>query len=366
MESGQLVSGSFSRKTQADMDSWQLDLLITLSRHASELVDPPDQSAFVQTLQQIIFSHLFWVFKCAERPQGHWARSYFATGVPKDQIFQLDQQCYPLLELAQFGLQSAKHAKQIRGLAKDTVDDILACLMRHRWTAPPGGAREQLWLFTTDETPADDAVAFPYHFSSHILLWYTLVQLAKLRDVLGEEIIRTPVADWAIKVHKDTLDQFTIDDPTTGPIFAYLVSTQGEYQLYHDANDLPTVLAPQWGFCSESDPVWQETISFAFSSRNEGGWYPGGRFGGLGSVHTPDPWPLGDAQGLVLSGMKGESSMNGRREKILEKLANVVQWDGIFSEAVDRYSGVVTSKSWFSWPGAFISSILLKQALEIS
>ena len=40
-------------------------------------------------------------------------------------------------------------------------------------------------LFPTDETPGDDEVEYPYHFSSHVLLWYTLHQVALLLDALG-------------------------------------------------------------------------------------------------------------------------------------------------------------------------------------
>jgi hypothetical protein len=35
---------------------------------------------------------------------------------------------------------------------------------------------------------------------SHILLWYTLTQLAELQRLVGTEVIRTPVAEWAASV----------------------------------------------------------------------------------------------------------------------------------------------------------------------
>jgi meiotically up-regulated gene 157 (Mug157) protein len=130
---------------------------------------------------------------------------------------------------------------------------------------------------------------------------------------------------------------------------------KGNYQLYHDANDLPTVYAPLWGFCERKDERWIHTMEFAFSPENKGGFYPG-EFGGLGSVHTPHAWPLGDGQELLFSCLVGDST---RQDQVLCKLKQVVQWDGLFPEAIHEERGTIESRHWFSWPGAFISCVLL-------
>ena len=87
------------------------------------------------------------------------------------------------------------------------------------------------------------------------------------------------------------------------------------------------------------------------------GFYPDGKFGGLGSVHTRYPWPLGDAQALALA--QQNASPQFKRDVIIAKLLSEVQWDGLFSEAVDGHTGEVTSKHWFSWPGSVVSTLLL-------
>jgi hypothetical protein len=330
-------------------------MLTSLLPHI-ESVFPGESVATVRdTIDTIQQGHLRWVFKTAKRPQGHWARSFFATGAPKDEIFQLDQQCYPLLELAEYVQRKPHHAPTLADLVRGTVDEILESILSHR--APAAESGQAIWLFETDETPADDEVAFPFHFSSHVLLWHTLQQLARVTMLFPEGTIRSPVAEWAQKVKRDVLRYFVTDHPTAGRIFAYLTSTRGQYQFYHDANDLPTALAPAWGFCGADDNVWLNTLAFAFSPANDGGWYPGGDFGGLGSVHTRDPWPLGDGQDLARRCIIGEQSS---LEPVLQKIAAECQFDGMFSEAVDRHSGVVTSKNWFSWPGSFISSTVLQ------
>jgi meiotically up-regulated gene 157 (Mug157) protein len=110
--------------------------------------------------------------------------------------------------------------------------------------------------------------------------------------------------------------------------------------------------------CDSNDPVWRHTMEFAFTSANEGGFYDGA-YAGLGSVHTPHPWPLGDAQELLFRWLSQDEA---RRDNVLAKLLRIVQWDGLFSEAVNENTGVVESRHWFSWPGAFISTVLIETA----
>ncbi|HZD58033.1 MAG TPA: hypothetical protein VE136_14985, partial [Anaerolineales bacterium] len=57
----------------------------------------------------IVRRHLLWLFERARRPDGHWGRAYLPNGFPKDDAFQLDQQCYPLLELADYERTSHDH-----------------------------------------------------------------------------------------------------------------------------------------------------------------------------------------------------------------------------------------------------------------
>ena len=113
--------------------------------------------------------------------------------------------------------------------------------------------------------------------------------------------------------------------------------------------------APIWGFCQQDDPVWQQTLQFGLSTQNKGGFYPGA-FGGLGSVHVPHPWPLGDGQELLYAHILHDQK---RYKQVLQKLTRIVMWDGLFSETIHEETGLLTSRHWFSWPGAFISTVLL-------
>jgi hypothetical protein len=259
---------------------------------------------------------LRWCFETAERPDGWWPRASLASGGAKDPVFQLDQQIYPLLLLAD-------HARLTRddALARrygGQRDRIVQALLERR--SPPG-------LIATDETPADDPIEAPFHFSSHILLWRVLRELDQ---------------DAADKLRHATRRHFA-----AGELYAYAVSgANGEGAVrYHDANDLPTVFAPGWRFCRASEPRWRATIAFAWSAENPA--FVDGPFGGLGSVHTPHPWPLGDLQDIVLGRVLQDRA---RVSRARARLGAVRTWDGMLPEAYDETTGAVASRHWFAWP----------------
>jgi hypothetical protein len=259
-----------------------------------------------------------WLFEVAERPEGAWPRASLASGQAKDVAFQLDQQLYPLLLTADHARLTGENV--VRERYGDACRATLEWLLRRR--SPFG-------LVPTAETPADDPLRQPYHFSSHVLLWHVLRAFAH------------PSAD---EIRAATLEHFAVDGR-----FAYAVTGPrgGGARHYHDANDLPTVFAPGWGFCASTDPLWRETIAFAWSDANEG-YFPG-RFGGLGSLHTPHPWTLGDLQEIVVARATADRD---RERRARERLARVETWDGLLAEAYDEATGAVAARHWFAWPAA--------------
>ena len=313
-------------------------------------------------MDRVIKGHLNWVFRRAERPHGFWHRSYLTTGKPKDgTAFQLDQQCYPLLELCDYLQEHPTEKRFVRDLmAESTATDILNVLWSKR--DPVTG------LFPTDETPGDDAVDYPFHFSSHVLLWYTLERVAGLLVSVGSPpgLSAEMVQSSADAVRKAALNYFlTVDTENSRSIFAYLTDAQGFYTFYHDANDIPTVFAKKWGFVSSPEELdaWQNTMAFATTAANEAGFSLGGTFSGLGSVHTSGPWPLGYFQELMYARDRGDKS---KERDAARRIRGSAQWDGTFGEAVDVKSGVTTSKAWFSWPGSMIGALLIEEDIALS
>ncbi len=285
-------------------------------------------------LHDIVRRHLLWMFETAERPGGIWGRCYTANGTVKDCAYQLDQQLFPLLELADYVETTGDRATldRLTPHLRPLLDLLLAYKM------------PDSWLFPTDETPADDPVTLPYHLSSHILLWYTLRRMhtVGLGDLLAgfEGLTQDAINAQFIAPHHGQR------------LYAYAVDAQGAYRFYHDANDIPFVLAPAWGFVPADDVVWRATVDFAFSQANRDGYYTSG----LGSVHTPAPWPLGGVQDLIVARATGDSA---RAAVALDRLRQQAQWDGALPEAYHPETHAVVSRHWFAWPNAALACALL-------
>lgn len=254
-----------------------------------------------------------WLFTVAERPEGWWPRASLASGQAKDPVFQLDQQLWPVLIAERSGTFATE--------ARAVVERLLA-------------ARTAAGLLRTAETPADDPLGEPYHFSSHLLLWRVL-------ERLGHRA--------AAEVRATTRRAFERDGR-----FAYALAEDGRARQYHDANDVPTALAAAWGFCGPDDPVWRRTLSFAWSGANAA--YVDGPLAGLGSLHTLHPWPLGDLQSLIVARTLGDRD---RASAAQARLEAVETWDGLLPEAYDERTGAVASRHWFAWPAALRALLVL-------
>lgn len=314
-----------------------------------------DMTPYTELIKTTTKGHLNWIFRHAQRPKGFWHRSYLTTGVPKDgPVFQLDQQCYPLLELCDFWYTFPEERDHVKAILREEVVSEILDLITSKEDRSTG-------LFSTDETPGDDAVEFPFHFSSHVLLWHTASRLSKVASQLPECASISARSDaLAKRVHTSTMKHFLNTEPERNKcLFSYLVDGTGRRTFYHDANDIPTLFALEWGFVQTTleQQAWHNTMEFGFSSANEGGYYPAGPFGGLGSVHTRGPWTLGYFQRWRYAQIVGDDQAESAA---WQKILDVMLWDGTFSEAVDGQTGVCTSKAWFSWPGSMIGAGLLR------
>ena len=79
-----------------------------------------------------------------------------------------------------------------------------------------------------------------------------------------------------------TIKHFVGFNPVTEKkMFAYLTDGACKHAFYHDANDIPTLFAQEWGFVDDvSDTetietgtsLWRETMNFGLSPGNKGGY----------------------------------------------------------------------------------------------
>ena len=283
----------------------------------------------------VVERHLTWLWRSSLDEQGVWRRSHLTTGAVKDTAYQVDQQLFPLLELADFrrttggwpGGSAAGWGDAVRAVWRDLPRD-------------PSG------LVPGEENPADDPSDLPYLLSSQLLLAYVARRLVEFDDELGLGDLRLGEdADAMLETVRAT---FTCPGPF-GEQWAYETDGEGRHRLYHDANDVPTAVAPLWGLCAADDPTWRATMRFAFSAENPG--FVAGDPGGLGSAHTPGVWPLGDAQEWAVAVATGDEE---RAACVAERIGRVASADGMLPETYDAGSGDWLARHWFAWPGSLV------------
>ena len=290
----------------------------------------------------VVAEHLRWLWFRCDRVGG-WMRSHLPNGAVKDRAFQADQQLYPLLELLDYREAAGTWPEAPPGRAG--WEEVVA----EAWRALP--IDPELGLLAGEENPADDPASLPYLLSTQILLWHTATRLRAHAGELG--LAAQPLAEAADTVRAAIRDRFACPGPFAGQ-WAYETDGRGRVRHYHDANDLPTALAPLWGLCPPDDPQWSATMRFALDPANPG-WSPG-RWGGLGSAHTPGTWPLGDIQEWAAASLLGDT---GRAERALGRLLAVAAPDGLLPEAYDSGTGRWLARPWFAWPAATLAALAL-------
>jgi hypothetical protein len=294
----------------------------------------------VSTDLDLVSDHLRWLWRRCERPNGRWQRSHHGNGAPKDLVFQADQQLYPFVELADLW--------RATGSLPDGVEweEVVPAT----WRAVLAEVDPSHGLIGTEENSADDRIDTPYIAASQILLWYTAMRLAE--PALASRI---GLAAGELRAMADRVRAAFERHIAIGGRWMYAVDGRGRTVDYHDANDLPTALAPAWGFCSATDPGWQATIEFAFSPANQG--FVDGPDGGLGSRHTPGVWPLGQIQAWLVGRATGDEPTTA---SALERLERAAFTDGMLPEAIrSDEAGPSPVRQWFAWPGAALGAFWL-------
>jgi hypothetical protein len=286
-----------------------------------------------------VADHLRWLWRRCERPDGRWVRSHHADGRRKDLAFQADQQLYPIIELADYW--------RLAAALPDGVSWPRA--VAAAWSVIDDELDRGDGLLASDENAADDPVAAPFIGASQILAWYAAERLAEMTDALGLLPPAAALHACAASVRAAFARHHA---GGSGP-WAYATDGHGSRVDYHDANDLPVALAPLWGFCAASDPGWRATLRFAFAPSNPA-WVDGRR-PGLGSVHTPGPWTLGDIQAWIVGRAAGRPA---DMEAAMRRLDEVAFGDGMLPEAYEA-DGEARIRHWFAWPGAAFAALRL-------
>ncbi|HEX4790947.1 MAG TPA: glycoside hydrolase family 125 protein [Actinospica sp.] len=145
-----------------------------------------------------------------------------------------------------------------------------------------------------------------------------------------------------------------VEDPVTGPWWAYEVDGLGGVLEMDDAN-VPSLLSlPRLGYCRADEPLYQATRAFVLSPRNPH-YHRGTAAAGIGSPHTPrrHVWPIALATAALT-----DPDEAARRAAVATLLRTRGGTDRIHeSFHVDHPEK--WTRGWFSWAEATFCDLVL-------
>ena len=271
---------------------------------------------------------LTYVFTRQARNFG--VHSRFIDGTMLEPGFELDELCAPVIALDRYVEKTGDTAFAARPFVRDGLEEILRRMEAKKHPSVP--------MYETFLQPTDDMHNHIYLTYDNALVCYALRALAKLlnRPELAEEAERTRRAVY----------KHCVKEQNGRPFFAWSVDLNGHFDIY-DEPPGSLLLLPFYGFCEESDPIWQNTAAMI---RDES--YPlsfaGHPIAEIGCKHAPHPWILSICNSLL----------SGHADSALLHLSRTPLDNGVACESVNEDTGLCETGEAFATCAGFLSYAL--------
>jgi len=265
--------------------------------------------------------------------------SRFMDGVVLEPGFELDELCAPVIALASYVKQSGD-----QGLLKDfQVRDVLRRFER----TLSSRKHPNLPLYDTLSGPDDDHEPQGYLTYDNALVWKALQGLADLKERQGRGDEAKPLREQAERVRQAVLQHLVVDGPR-GRVFAWSSDLRGKHRLYSSPPGCLQLL-PHYGFCSQDDPTWRNTVAY-LHSKDFSYSFAGEKFAELGCAHSTQPWTLSICNSLL----------SGRAPQAKALLEALEMDGGLACEAFDAKTGKPFSGSAFATCAGFLAFAIHK------
>lgn len=204
--------------------------------------------------------------------------------------------------------------------------------------------------------PSDDACVFGYNVPGNMFASLVLSRLPLIAAASppGDSALIERAGRLRSAIEQGLSEHAVVDDPVTGPRWAYEVDGRGGVLEMDDAN-VPSLLSlPRLGYCRVDDPVYEATRGFVLSPRNPY-YYRGSAAEGIGSPHTPRRavWPIALAMAALT-----DPDEDAKRDALTTLLHTRGGTDRIHeSFHVDRPRK--WTRGWFSWGEAIVCELVL-------
>jgi meiotically up-regulated gene 157 (Mug157) protein len=204
--------------------------------------------------------------------------------------------------------------------------------------------------------PSDDACGYGYNVPGNMFASLVLDRLPEIAEASPprESALIERATRLRAAIEQGLREHAVVDDPVTGPRWAYEVDGLGGVLEMDDAN-VPSLLAlPRLGYRPTDDPLYEATRVFILSARNPY-YYSGTAASGIGSPHTPrhHVWPIALATAALT-----DPDDAVKRDAVTTLLDTRGGTDRIHeSFHVDRPDK--WTRAWFSWAEATFCDLVL-------
>ena len=204
--------------------------------------------------------------------------------------------------------------------------------------------------------PSDDACVYNYNVPGNLFASLVLDRLPLIAEVAPpqESALIERATQLRKAIEQGLREHAVVDDPVTGPRWAYEVDGLGGVLEMDDAN-VPSLLSlPRLGYCRPDDPLYVATRKFILSPRNPY-YFHGTAAAGIGSAHTPrrHVWPIALAMEALSD--PDDEAKRAAVTKLLETRGGTDRVHESFH--VDRPEK--WTRAWFSWAEATFCDLVL-------
>ena len=227
--------------------------------------------------------------------------------------------------------------------------DTKCCVGRGNPVNPVG-------LIASAFRPSDDATTFEFLVPSNFMVVSSLRKAAEILTAVNDEReLADECTALADEVAAALQKYAVVEHPEFGKIYAFEVDGFGSAQLMDDAN-VPSLLAmPYLGDVERTDPIYENTRRFVWSTENPYFWR-GAAGEGIGGPHIGVEmiWPMS----IMMRAFTATDD-----NEIRDCIAQLLTTDagtGFMHESFSRPDAAKFTRAWFAWQNTLFGELILK------
>ena len=219
-----------------------------------------------------------------------------------------------------------------------------------------GNPVKPVGLIASAFRPSDDATQYGFLVPSNMFAVVSLRQLAEIENKVYQHTeFAKECTDLSDEIDRAIQKYAIVNHPVCGKIYAFEVDGFGNSLCMDDANVPSLLAAPYLGYCSQDDPLYQNTRKFIWSDNNP--YFFSGKSGeGVGGPHVGlnYAWPMS----IIIKGLTTDDT--NELKDCLTLLRNTDGNTGFMHESFNVNDDNDFTRSWFAWTNTLFGELIVK------